>query len=264
MRKDRTVPKQAARKKSGVPAVEKALDVLELLADVPRGMTMNELVDALDRTMGEIYRIVIYLTDRGFLRHDPVSSRYALTLKLFELSHRHEPTETLILAATPLLEQFSAQVMQSCHLSVLSDAHVLVLASSRSPLPAGYAVHTGGLFPIAHSSSGHVILAFSPDEVQQRYLANLDPQDSRQVADRLAGIRDAGFADTPSTLVTGVRDLCAPVFDARGVVGAIATGYISQVGEAPGLECARTALVSAAQQLSETLGGNVTRRGQCR
>lgn len=49
------------KKKSSVPAVEKALDVLELLTDAPSGMTMNEIVDALNRTMGEIYRVVIYL-----------------------------------------------------------------------------------------------------------------------------------------------------------------------------------------------------------
>ncbi|MDD9746857.1 MULTISPECIES: IclR family transcriptional regulator [Marinovum] len=246
--------KQAGRKKSGVPAVEKALDVLELLADVPQGMTMNELVDAMDRTMGEIYRIVIYLTDRGFLRQDQVSSRYALTLKMFELSHRHEPTENLILTASPFLERFSAQVKQSCHLCVLSGEFVLVLAASRSPLPAGYAVRTGGLFPIEHSSSGQVILAFSPEDVQQRYLASFGTQERQKATNRLARIRDAGYADSPSNMIAGVRDLCSPVFDSRGVVAAVATGYISQVSEAPGIESARTALASAAKQLSKALG----------
>ncbi|WP_421724971.1 helix-turn-helix domain-containing protein [Bauldia sp.] len=86
----------AARKgKSAVPAVEKALDVLEVLADAPDGLTMNEIVERLGRTMGEIYRVVVYLAERGYLSQDPGTSRYALTLKLFELSHHHDPTEAL-------------------------------------------------------------------------------------------------------------------------------------------------------------------------
>ncbi len=67
-----------------MPSVEKAFDILELLANVGDGLTMNEMVDVLGRTMGEIYRIVIYLTERGFLSQNPETSKYALTLKLFE------------------------------------------------------------------------------------------------------------------------------------------------------------------------------------
>ncbi len=61
--------------KSEVPSVEKALDVLELLAEEPLGLTMNEIVLALDRTMGELYRILVYLSRRGYLVQDVASDR---------------------------------------------------------------------------------------------------------------------------------------------------------------------------------------------
>lgn len=240
--------------KSAVPAVEKALDVLELLAATPNGLTMNEIVDALGRTMGEVYRIVVYLADRDYLVQSPDTGRYSLTLRLFELSHRHDPTERLIHASLPLLERIAAKTKQSCHLGVLNRANVLVLASVRSPLPAGYAVRTGALFPVEQTSSGHVILAFSPPEVQDRYIARRPATESAAIANRLKRIRQAGFEDTPSTMIEGVRNLCVPVFDARGVTAAITSGFIGQIDiAATAAETLRT-LRSTSLELSQTLG----------
>ena len=240
--------------KSTVPAVEKALDVLELLAEAPGGLTMNEIVDALGRTMGEIYRVVVYLTDRGYLQQNPETNRYALTLRLFELSHRHDPTERLIHAALPMLERIAARTKQSCHLGVLNRENVLVLTSVQSPLPAGYSVRTGALFPADQTSSGHVILAFSPDDVQQRYIARQPEAVRNDLGKRLERIRTDGFEDTPSTMITGVRNLCVPVFDSRGVAAAITSGFIGQCDNTASAAETLAAIRVTAVELSKSLG----------
>lgn len=242
------------KKKSTVPAVEKALDVLELLTETPTGMTMNEIIDALNRTMGEVYRVVIYLTERGYLQQDPQTSRYALTLKLFELSHRHDPTERLIHAALPLMERIAARTSQSCHLGVLNRDNVLVLTSVQSPLPAGYAVRTGALFPLSQTSSGYVILAFSDEDTQARHIA-CQPDAAREAfRARLARIRTNGFEDVSSTMIAGVRNLCVPVFDTRGVVAAITSGFIQQLGQSATPEDTLATIRLTALDLSRALG----------
>ncbi len=245
---------RARKSNSTVPAVEKALDVLELLSESPAGLTMNEIVDALGRTMGEIYRVVVYLAERGYLRQNPDSNRYTLTLRLFELSHRYDPTERLIHAALPLLERIAARTNQSCHMSVLNRDHVLVLTSVQSPLPAGYAVRTGALFPVNRTSSGHVILAFSPEDIQQRFLARQPEQERSAIAERLGRIRADGFEDIRSTMVTGVRNLSVPIFDSRGVAAAITSGFIGLYQETCSAEEALTEIKFAAAELSRLLG----------
>ena len=129
-----------------------------------------------------------------------------------------------------------------------------MLTSVQSPLPAGYAVRTGALFPVSQTSSGHVILAFSPEDVQDRHIAR-QPEDQRAaLARRLARIRHNGFEDTPSTMITGVRNLCVPVFDTRGVTAAITSGFIGQVGDAPSAEDALATIRLTALELSRSLG----------
>ena len=243
-----------AKIKASVPAVEKALDVLELLAETPGGLTMNEIVDALGRTMGEIYRVVVYLAERDYLRQNPDTNRYGLTLKLFELSHRHEPTERLIRAGLPVLEGIAARTNQSCHLGVLNRDNVLVLASVQSPLPAGYSVRTGALFRAENTSSGHVILAHSRREEQERHIDRCSPSERNHIQTRLARIREDGFEDTASTMIVGVRNLCVPVFDARGVTAAITSGFIEQLGDSASPEVTLSIMRRAAAELSRSLG----------
>lgn len=242
------------KQKSAVPSVQKAFDVLELLAGVEEGLTMNEIAEQLGRSMGELYRIVVYLTERRYLVQNTDSGRYALTLKLFELSHRHDPTERLITRAQPILEKIAARTEQSCHLGVLNRNNVLVLTSVQSPRPAGYAVRTGAVFPIERTSSGHVILAFSREEEQRRYLGRRPKDQRKVVAERLAQIRSRGFEDTPSTLIEGVRNLCAPVFDSRGIAAAITSGFIQQADDTKSAEEVLALLRTSALELSEALG----------
>ena len=244
----------AKRNKSPVPSVEKALDVLELLAGSEDGMTMNEMVEALDRTMGEIYRIVVYMTGRGYLAQNADTNRYTLTLKLFELSHRHNPTERLIACAQPILERIAARTEQSCHIGVLNRTNVLVLSSVQSPRPAGYAVRTGAMFAVDRTSSGHVILAFSSQDTQRRYLARKPAEQRRGLSARIARIRKRGFEDTSSTMIKGVRNLCAPVFDSRGIAAAITSGFISQFDQVATAEETLEVLRTSALELSQALG----------
>ncbi|GAL27263.1 transcriptional regulator IclR family [Vibrio variabilis] len=172
----------AKTSKPAVPSVEKALDVIEYLSETKDGATMKELIQGLDRTMGELYRIVVYLTEKEYLTLDTDTGRYSLTLKLFELSHRHDPVKQLISHAVPLMQRFSAMTEQSCHLGVLSGDNLLVLASESSPRAMGYSVRTGALFHMTDASSASVIVAHSDDDLKEEYLGHFSAGKNRKEA----------------------------------------------------------------------------------
>ena len=243
--------------KSDVPSVEKALDVLELLSRSPRGMTMNEIIAALGRTMGEVYRIVIYLAKRGYVDRHPDTDRWDLTLKLFELSHHHNPTNHLLKHALPLLERISFRTEQSCHLAVLSEASVLVVASIPSPRPAGYGVRTGAIFPLMNTSSGVVLLTYLDPDRRDRIVASVRPSNRQILGERISKIAECGFERRESAMVNGVLNLCAPVFGRDGVAATVTLGYIDQVDQRMGPDEALREVIAAANDLSEALGGRL-------
>jgi DNA-binding IclR family transcriptional regulator len=247
--------KPTPKERSSVPAVEKALDVLEVLAESPVGMTMNEIVESLGRTMGELYRVVVYLAERGYIEQDPDTGRYALTMQLFELSHKHEPTERLVRNALPLLERIAAQAEQSCHLGIVNRANVLILASVRSSRPASYSVRTGALFPAVKTSTGNVVLAFANKDTQRRYIGRLTPEERAGLRERFEDIRRSGYECRPSEIVEGVRNICVPVFDRRGIVAALTMGFIQQTNPPMSADEALTALREIGDELTRSLGG---------
>src|SRR5258707_9718452 len=76
------------------PALEKGLDIIELLASHAEGLSLAELARQLGRTTAEIFRMVVTLEARGYLL--AVGERYVLSLRLFQLAHRHQPLRSLV------------------------------------------------------------------------------------------------------------------------------------------------------------------------
>ncbi|MEA3094160.1 MAG: hypothetical protein QOJ04_5502, partial [Caballeronia sp.] len=58
------------------PALEKGLDIIELLASHPEGLSLADLGKTLGRTTAEIFRMVVTLETRGYLL--AIGDRYVL------------------------------------------------------------------------------------------------------------------------------------------------------------------------------------------
>src|ERR1044072_9078505 len=120
-RKRRTSPRQGY----SAPALEKGIDIIELLADSEAGLTVYEIAPRLKRRMSELFRIIVVMERRQWLQKDPETSRYSVTYHLLLLAHRGTPAQTLTLAAAPVMHELSTRINQSCHLVVRSGAQGL-------------------------------------------------------------------------------------------------------------------------------------------
>ena len=209
-------PDAEARPKYAVPAVEKALDVLELLSEQAVPMTQAQLCRALGREPGELFRMLSALEARGYLRRED-SGGYVLTLKLFELSRTHSPHEQLLRAAATPMRELVDYTRESCHLSVLHRDQVLVLTQVDSPTSIRLSVQSGSLHSAVDTLSGQVLLAFSPlderDDMLGRraeFLRLTAPERGALLA-KLEKIRDDGWAYAEGARFVGGRDLGVPV-----------------------------------------------------
>lgn len=225
------------------PALEKGLDILELLAEERDGLTQAQVAERLDRTPAEIFRMLVCLHRRGYVDRRPPGEAYTLSAKLFELSHRHPPTRSLLDAALPILRDLAGRTRQSCHLGVRYDDQLLVVASVDSPEPRSLVVRVGSRFAMGSTASGRVLLAWGGGE------------GSTGGDDEMQAIRRRGFEQHRSDVLRGVIDLSYPVFDGRGeVVAALTIPYLSTRRRPRGVAAARDLLAAAAARLSAQLG----------
>ena len=109
------------------PALDKGLDILELLASTEEGLTQAEIAKALGRTPNEFYRMLDRLVRRKYIARVG-GDRYELTLKLFALAHQHAPVRRLVSQAMPLMRAFTQETHQAAHIAVYDRGEVIVVA----------------------------------------------------------------------------------------------------------------------------------------
>jgi DNA-binding IclR family transcriptional regulator len=148
------------------PALDKGLDILELLAEIDGGLTQAEIAKRLGRSPNEFYRMLDRLVRRGYVtRLD--GDRYSLTLKLFGLAQLHVPVRRLVSYATPFMRELAEETRQANQLAVFDRGSVVVVAQQEAPGYWGISIRVGSHISLYDTGSGHVLLAFrSPDERQ--------------------------------------------------------------------------------------------------
>ena len=205
------------------PALDKGLDIIELLAATSDGLSQGEIAKALARSPNEIYRMLDRLVRRNYVRRTP-EDRYELTLKLFELAHAKPPMHRLISQATPVLRTFALKSEQAVHL-VIRDRNILVvIAQVDGPGYWNVSVRVGSRIGLIHTGSGHIFLAFATPEER---LLMLEEQAATPLPDglddRLTQVRDQGYEVMPSAQTSGVTNLSVPIFGPMGTVIAVVT-----------------------------------------
>jgi len=217
------------------PALEKGLDILDVLVDTAEGYTLNELSVKLGRTVSEIFRMVVTLERRGYVQGDH-NDRYTLTLKLFEMAHRQQPIRSLTAMALPLLRDLANMTRQSCHLSIYNSGRVAVIAQVDSPERWSFGLKVGAVMGLTDTSSGHVLLAFRDVAERERMLAahtRVEGENDVEPAALLAlldEIRATGHEIVPSRQMRGVTYVAFPVIGSTGdAIAAVNVPYLERI-----------------------------------
>ncbi|MFT3998163.1 MAG: IclR family transcriptional regulator [Asticcacaulis sp.] len=240
------------------PALEKGLDVLELLAANKRPMTLSQISHRLDRSVSELFRMVQVLENRGYVAQSQKGDGLELTNKLFSLGMSRGPSQNLLASALPLMQALSEQVRQSVHLAIASDDHMVVIARIEAPGDLGFSVRVGYQRQLVQSTSGIVLYAFQPPKLREQMKAQLRGTATAQewqlfetVSERAA---QQGYVQAKSDFVDGVLDVSCPVMNDTTVIAAMTIPWLKTHG-CLSLEDTVAKLKAAAAALSRTLGG---------
>lgn len=243
----------------GAPALEKGLDVLELLAGTPGGLTQKQIADGVGRSVSEIFRMLTVLEQRGFVARDRPGGEYKLTLRLFQLATQHLPTRRLQQAAEAVLQHLAETTGLSCHLCVASGASFTVLAQTEPDWQMGWHVKLGARFPLSlRYPSARVLAAFHGDGPGHELAAAIARFDgvalSSVLADLSAVRRDAGvFA--PNEVASAITSFSCPVLEASGhVLAAVTVPLMHDPGNRIDKDTIATSLREAARQIAIRAG----------
>ncbi|MCA8427440.1 IclR family transcriptional regulator [Burkholderia seminalis] len=241
------------------PALDKGLDILELLSEQKEGLTRTEITKELGRNASEIYRMLERLVARRYVMRSTGGDRYTLGLKLFALAHRHPPMSRLIADALAPMQRFADAVEQSCHLTVYDRGNLLVIAQVDGPGTWGVSVRLGSRIALADTASGRVMLSFQGPEQRAHMLAEHRkvkgeaPLNEQELAYACQSIRQSGYLRQDSRQAYGVTDLSAPILGSSDHAIAVLTcPYMRRIDAhmAPTVDKVVAALLRTADHLS--------------
>ncbi|KIC37070.1 IclR family transcriptional regulator [Ruegeria sp. ANG-R] len=240
------------------PALEKGLDIIELLSDSHDEMSQSEIARALDRSQSEIYRMLSTLVRRGYVSRTS-GDRYSLSLKLFSTAQRYSPINRLLEVATPKMRRASRKVWQSCHLGMEAGGSIVIVSSVESPGNWGLAIRTGSVIGLCNTGTGRVLAAFRSEEELQQLITTHTPAVGEPEFDEpvfraeLQKIRELGYYKAKSETTLGVTNLSFPIFHPSGeIVAVLSCPFLERV------DAMRTANLEETEQAYRQLADDLT------
>lgn len=207
-----------------VASLERALDVMEILADGHRSFTLSGLSRKLKIPKSTAHYILKTLEKRGYVMRDALGSDFTLGLKLFGLGSVVLDGLQLRDIAVPHLQALTRDTRLTSHLAILEQDEAVYVSKVEAPGMVKIATWVGRRMHLHVTGVGKALLAFLPDQERERLVASiaLSRHTSRTIVSRarlreeLARVRQQGFAVDDEEDVLFIRCVGAPVLNRDG------------------------------------------------
>lgn len=213
--------------------IGKTLRALSWLAESSASeVGVRQLAAAMKIAPSSAHRILLALSEAGFVRQDGKTQRYMLGGEFLRLAHLAVAKAPLRQAAVEAMRRLVERCNEPALLAVYDDVRrEMIFAASVEPAHASQsAIQLNTWIPVRTGASGLAILAFLEDAEIQSVIrrVNVTPPADRIFGERdhlqteLATVRRQGYALTRCQLIAGAVGLAAPIFNGNGkVVGDI-------------------------------------------
>jgi DNA-binding IclR family transcriptional regulator len=235
-----------------VPAVTRALRVLELLVYEGEPLPLGEIADRIGIPKASCHAIMHTLLEAGYVtrRNEGRTQYWEPTMMLYALGATLGSRLRIRELAQPHLRALSAELGVPAHLGVLVGTDVMYLEKAAAPSFIRFNTFPGKLSPFHVTALGRAIAANLPAD-ERRQLAEGLPADVERV---LSETREAGLAIEDGEDIEGVGCVAAPVFgpDGRVLASVGITGFSAELfenGEIPSAAPVR----ATAQAISDAL-----------
>ncbi len=246
-----------------VPALEKGLDILEYLSGQRVPQTQAQIARHLGRGPSELFRMLTVLERRGYLRRDPVSGAYDLTLRLYELGQTHSPYDYLVRVARRPMRELAIALGQSCHLGVIQHGRLIVLHQEEGMTRVRLSVEIGSSIPVLESASGRLLLASLAEDERRELLLEQEHQTvpltgtgtgakslDERLDERLGVIREQGYEAVRGEQTDGVSDLAVLI----GTIGSRTRAALAVAALARDHDAFITTALPAVRQCAARIG----------
>lgn len=250
---------------AGAQTVERALQVVDVLAGSRGGMRLSDLAQAMGLNISTMSRVLGALDRYGYIQREPESGRYRLGFRLLQLGQAVLEQWPLPELAAPVLTHLMEETGETATVCVRQEDRAVIIARVECANPLRSVAQIGSAGPLYCTGHGKVMLAFMPEAEVARILAQGMPRltpltitTPEAMGTELEAIRARGYAIDNGERDSELVSVVAPVWDAAGrlaaTCGVSGSGQRIRPEVVPGMA---TRVMDAAAALTERLGGRM-------
>lgn len=214
-------PDPPERALAGAQVVDRVVDILEAFPRLGPELGVSDVSRALGLKKATTHRLLASLLRRGLVAQDPVSRRYRLGIKLWELGSLATSQVDWVDRVKPYLQHLTDVSGETTHLAVLHDGQVLYVDKVESSRSFRMPSQVGRRLPVHCTGVGKALVAFLPDEVLKGIVTRRGmPQMTAHTVTELpvlrrdlATVRERGYAIDNEEIDEGLTCIAAPIRD---------------------------------------------------
>jgi IclR family KDG regulon transcriptional repressor len=147
-----------------VPAVSRALDILELFLDRP-SLSAPQITEKLGLPRTTVHELLTTLVDRGYLESVAgAPTKFRLGMRLFQLGSQFTDRLDLVREAQDAAGDIAAACDETVHVAVLDGTNVVYVAKVDSTHPVRMVSSVGRRLPAHLTAVGKMLLSALPVE----------------------------------------------------------------------------------------------------
>jgi DNA-binding IclR family transcriptional regulator len=221
-----------ARSQAGESVLSRAVRIFEAFTPEETTLSVSEIARRSGLHVATASRLVSELVAHGLLVRTP-DRRARIGVRLWELALRASPARSLRDAAMPFMEDAHAVIGHHVQLGLLDGDEVIFAERLTAPGAVINYSRIAGRLPLHVSSSGLVLLAYGPRELQERILSgplvSYTPNtisSGRQLRVVLAEVRRQGSAYCRGHVHEDALGIAVPVRDGKSTVVAALSAIV--------------------------------------
>ena len=199
--------------------------LLHLFSEAPRGLTAKQVASLSRLPVSTVHRFLANLVTAGFLNRDGEGT-HSLGIACFSIGQAALGQLDIRRLSLPYLRELNQQTRETIHLTVRHGLSAVYVEKLDSPEPLRIHSRIGAAVPLYCTAVGKVMLAYMPEDEQQRILPdlNLQRQTSNSVGSlqelktELYRVRKNGYACDLEENERHIRCVAAPIWDHTGSV----------------------------------------------
>lgn len=208
-----------------ITALQRGLRLLHLFSQYSRGLTAKQVAGLSRLPVSTVHRFLANLVTAGFLSCD-VDGTYHLGIACFAIGQAAVGQLDIRRLSLPYLRELNHQTRETIHLTVRHGLSAVYVEKLDSPEPLRIHSRIGAAVPLYCTAVGKVMLAYMPEEEQERILPEIAIKrltantvgNLQELKTELYRVRKNGYACDLEEHEMHIRCMAAPIWDHAGAV----------------------------------------------